>query len=189
MKIISRIDDDKFVVQVEENDFNRGTNVYVAHDYFSISTNWSLGNVKGEHSSMNIMGHKCYYVPCRVNIHISIRDMVDIILPFLNQHPYMQKSHLLFPQGSEYEGQPAYTYMDTDVTTRQLISERYDKDSKVIETKSVTKHYTRPSVHRENEDWKTYHVMETLRENKYCYPDLDATEEKTTEYDININEI
>lgn len=176
MRVLSKIDDMTYVVRLNEGDLKEGTFVHVAHDYLSISTRSFMENLDGSSRWNEINGKRYHGTPVRKTVTINIRDLIDIVLPFLNEHPNCQREHLKFPATSEYAGKDAYLYHDTDITTAQIVSD-HDMVS-VVEKK----HYTRK--HGE----KVYQVeKKTITEDYHNFP----TDKKETKrkYEISINDI
>lgn len=98
--------------------------VIIAHDY--VSFHGSIGieqenDGKGNYPIKTNVG-ACNWIHAEGAIHISIRDMYDIVLPLLNKHKYLQPSHFKTRQdeGKSYE---PYCYSSA-------IIEFYDEERK-----------------------------------------------------------
>lgn len=184
MKILSQTSKDTFVVQLEDYDFLEGTVVSCAHDYLSIKKNISIRDGDGGYRKKEIMGHKCWGVPMRVDLHIPIRDMIDLILPYLNKHPYLKREHLT---QRDYGENRAYLYQETDLELIETLPSEVDEE-KVMTEKWVSRHYTRPS---DGENKEFYHCEETLLQRRFSLTHFDGTEdtEEKKEYNIHIDEL
>ena len=120
MKIISQIDESTFVVRMEEHDLpNQPQNIFVAHDYFSVSDTELIS----AEPKVKLYGKfvNCGNVTARQNCHISIRPMIELVMPFLQNHPNMQKEHLF------HNGHLAYNYSPVDL--KLCGDERYTKQA------------------------------------------------------------
>ena len=124
MKIISQIDESTFVVRMEDSDLpNQPQHIFVAHDYLSVS---------GIHGISNDMSNgipklygkfvSCGNVVIQQNVHVSIRPMIELVMPYLQEHPNMQKEHLFHK-----DGRPAYNYSGVDLVLHG--DERYTKQA------------------------------------------------------------
>lgn len=113
MKILKEHSDTELLVELEPHDYERTgeLDVVVAHDYVQFGRRMSLfadqsckTPLKSEHATCsNVM-------PVYHDVQIPIRAFIEVILPFLNEHKYCQKEHLVF------EGKPQYTYSETSIT-------------------------------------------------------------------------
>lgn len=88
--------------------------VIVAHDYVrfhgAVNIQQSPIDDKGNYPVKNTHG-ACNWIPARGDVTISIRDMFDIVMPYLNNHPYLQAKH--FEERTDSESgkpYPAYCY-------------------------------------------------------------------------------
>lgn len=104
MKIIDYLGDDengnrKFVVLFpKEEEWDGSPNperITIAHDYVSIAKEVSFQmEYKGGKYPYKSKGVSNWVQGGTVDIHIGIREMIDIVLPFLNSHKYLQKEHI-----------------------------------------------------------------------------------------------
>ena len=104
MRIIEQISEDTFVVKMDEYDLQKEDAIKVAHDYVSFYGNVGMTTensveVHGKYASCNNWIKQC------VEFQIPIREMITLILPYLNRHPYCSPDHL-----ETEEGKPNYTY-------------------------------------------------------------------------------
>lgn len=108
MKVISQIDERTFVVRMEDHDLTEEQHVFVAHDYFSVSQRRGIS----ADPRLNLYGKfvSCGCVEMYQQCHISIRPMIELVMPFLQRHPYMQKAHLF-----EKDGSLSYNYSGVNI--------------------------------------------------------------------------
>ena len=105
MQIIKQLSDDVFIVQMEQCDLNQERVIIVAHDYVrfidnsGIQTDIHCDKLTGPYMRCG------NWIKARHETTIGIRDMIQFVLPFLNNHKYCQKEHLLYQDGS-----PNYTW-------------------------------------------------------------------------------
>jgi len=136
MKIISQIDESTFVVRMEEHDLDSQQDIFVAHNYFSVSQKVSISPAP----TANLYGKFVFAgnVWMKQHCHISIRPMIELVMPFLLKHPYMQKEHLFNKDGSE-----AYNYSPVNICLHghekfvQKQGEASYEEREVLEYKSV----------------------------------------------------
>ena len=138
MKIVSQIDESTFVVRMEEHDLDEQQHVFVAHDYFSVSQKRYIS------ASPNVRLYgkfvSCNNVAIQNQCHISIRPMIELVMPYLMKHPNMQISHLFEKDGSE-----AYNYSSVNIVLHgdeSYIKNEGEKpyfEREVLEYKSVFK--------------------------------------------------
>lgn len=171
MKVLAKIDDSKYVVEIEESECKYQVNdkIIVNHDYVNV-----IGST--------YVGGKERIYP-RVSIHLSIREMIQLVLPYLQEHPYMQKEHLIHhnDNGEPYD---AYAYCTGDVTLcGPEICERKDDG---LHCKRTNKHYFRKDkVYHVTETTKEY-VLQNKSENEITETDLPDVVNK---YDIDMHEL
>lgn len=141
MKIISQIDENTFVVRMEEIDLNNNNpqHVFVAHDYFAVSDYRSITTdptvmkqpIYGPHKFCGnsvMMWQQC---------HISIREMINLVLPYLNEHPYLKPEHLI----SKEDGSQRYLYCaPANLYLSGCESITKDNENHIVETR-VSHHY------------------------------------------------
>ena len=97
--VVDYLGDNKFVIKLKEDKEWDGNpseeRIQVAHDYVRFYGNCSF--------EMQAKDGKFPYVPksgaanwvnSRGSITIAIRDMIEIVLPYLNGHKYLQKEHI-----------------------------------------------------------------------------------------------
>ena len=106
MRITKQLSEDEFVVKMDESDLKDYESLTVAHDYVQFSQPYGYmlssdfdGKVKGKFAGVASNWIKGYQ-----SIQIDIRDMIEIVLPLLNKHPYCQPLHLV-----QDNGKPNYT--------------------------------------------------------------------------------
>lgn len=97
MEILKQVTDDIFLVKLTKEPKIGITenSVMVAHDYVLFNT---IQNISFSIDNQDTAFGK--YAVCRNNIHykasvqIGIREMIQIVLPYLQNHKYMQKEHI-----------------------------------------------------------------------------------------------
>lgn len=104
MRIVEQISEDTFVVKMDEYDLQKEDAVKVAHDYVAFYGNVGMTTensveVHGKYASCN------NWIKQRVEFQIPIREMIKLVLPYLNRHPYCSPDHL-----ETEEGKPNYIY-------------------------------------------------------------------------------
>lgn len=147
-KIIDYLGENKFVLllpEEKEYDGNPGIdNIQVAHDYvrFTGNSHFQLTPKAGDRDyNWNPRRRgACNWISSSASVTIGIRDMIDIVMPYLNKHEYLQKDHIkdrVHVKDDEYfrqydldkprylkgEKYPAYAYTGA-------IIEYYDKEAK-----------------------------------------------------------
>ena len=190
MKVLKRLSDDEFIVKVEDSDIDIKSKVIaVNHDYMNVCGRILLGEdyEQGERfcgTDMTIHGKKVQGVPMFASIHINIRDMIDLVMPYLNRHPYLKREHLLREGKNE-----AYLYYSSDIILHD--AHRVEKIGDDVIEHGTTRHYTRPSSYAKDRDAKVYHVEQTDKEwNLSIKYDEPGHEKKlVSEYDVTIDEI
>lgn len=117
-KIVGYLGDNKFVVQLpEEKEFNGNPSVeqiQVAHDYVRFIGDCSFEMERDEKGNYPYTPKKgtCNWVNSRGSVTISIRDMITMVLPFLNNHKYLQQQHIAdrtYDKDDEYFAQHGLT--------------------------------------------------------------------------------
>lgn len=113
MHIIEQIDDDKFVVQMDEVDNCQHERIVIAHDYVMFEGQFvdctSL-RPKGPYANGNCV-HRYQMVQ------IDIRMIQDMCNTVLKNHKYMQPEHLVDKNGKPrymYSGPQEYRYRGDD---------------------------------------------------------------------------
>ncbi len=175
MKVIAQIDENKFVVEMEEIDNDHGDSIFVAHDYFSLSGTAFIRCKAGLSIQNPIREWSEHSLPVRVNLHVSIREMIELVMPYLQSHPMMQPERLL----KREDGTNPYMYMSTDLTLYDG-NEVKKIDGELIE-KVVRKHYTRKASLR-MQDVHGYNVEEIVK--TYHLSPYKEDNEETREYEI-----
>lgn len=105
MQIIKQLSNDVFIVQMEQRDLDQERHIIVAHDYVRFIGN---GGIQSDSHCESLTGpyKRCSnWICAQHETTIGIRDMIQVVLPFLNKHKYCQKEHLLYEDGT-----PAYTW-------------------------------------------------------------------------------
>jgi hypothetical protein len=89
MKIIKTLGDNRYeveIIPVESPKGYRETEFQIVHDYFSITSDIYLKNTDNSISD----------VAYKANIHMPIKDFVEVLLPQVLVHEYTQPNHLAF---------------------------------------------------------------------------------------------
>lgn len=101
MRITKQLSENEFVVKMDESDLKEYESLVVAHDYvqFSQPHGYMLssdfeGKVTGKFAGAALNWIKAYQ-----SVQIDIRDMIEIVLPLLNNHPNCQPEHLVTKNG------------------------------------------------------------------------------------------
>ena len=98
-RIVDYLGNDLYVVKLppeEESDLNPSIDaVTVAHDYvmFTGDCSFMMEQKDGKYPYKPKRGASNWR-SSRASVQIGIREMYDIILPFLAQHPYLQQDHI-----------------------------------------------------------------------------------------------
>lgn len=93
MQIIKQIDENTFVISLENSDKIKGERITVAHDYVMFSgTTWIESGMKEPLYGPHIVCSNQLCVP--TDIQIPIRAMHKVVMPILQEHKYMQPEHL-----------------------------------------------------------------------------------------------
>jgi hypothetical protein len=98
MKIIKQLSEDEFVIKMEEHDLKSYSTMRVAHDYVEFGDNMGIEAENG----VKLYGKfaSCAnWIRALHNVHISIRTLIKVVLPYLNKHKYCQEEHLLTDDG------------------------------------------------------------------------------------------
>jgi len=98
-EIIDYLGDNKFVIVLDDKPFDGNPSpvgVTVAHDYvrFSGHCGFQMKPKPGGIYPYKSKSGAANWVASRASVSIHIRDMIKIVLPYLNQHEYLQESHL-----------------------------------------------------------------------------------------------
>jgi hypothetical protein len=108
MKITKQLSDQEFVIDLSEDwQQPKNTHIVVAHDYVNIfkkgivSTVAPLGGMYGPHAGCSNI------VKVDMNVQINIHDMVNMVLPSLKGHKYLEPEHA---------SKTNYLYKDNSVT-------------------------------------------------------------------------
>lgn len=98
-KIIDYLGENKYVVLLpEEKEWDGNPDeikIKIAHDYVEIegSSDFEMNLVKGKYPYETIRG-AANWRSSKASIQIPIRDMIDVVLPLLKNHSYLQQEHL-----------------------------------------------------------------------------------------------
>lgn len=94
MKIENQLDENRFILKLDEKDGERNNPrpIIICHDYVSFSGRYIINSethdIKGLHSvGCNNIGINC-------NVQIPIKAMQEVVLPILNKNKYLQPEHL-----------------------------------------------------------------------------------------------
>ena len=174
MNVICKIDDRKFVVEMEENElkYQLGEHIAVVHDYVNI-----VGSA--------YVGGKENIYP-RVALHLPIREMIQLVLPYLQEHPNMRREHLL-QRDKDGVLRENYAYYEGDITLHG--DETYQQREDGTLCQCISKHYVRhtdETVYHVTETKKGYILPKNLKEHGYKEIDLP---DEVKEYDIDMHEI
>lgn len=92
MQILEQLDDRKFVVELEDYDFDKTREMQVAHDYVRFSSNEGLQAKPGV--KLHTVNTCANWIPMRHEVTIPIREVISVILPHLCAHEYCQPEHI-----------------------------------------------------------------------------------------------
>lgn len=151
MKVLNQIQGRTFAVELDDNDFNDEFMIYVSHEVCHF-----VGKSYMQRKEVSLEGFKgdeykpfCSNIPVRVNLGIDVRTMIELVLPYLQKHYYLQPKHI---EGGDYNYMGNYpitligcemeekinnrTYVSTKRTYKK-ITENYNPIGKwhVIETR------------------------------------------------------
>jgi hypothetical protein len=104
MKITKQLTDTKFEIELEPHDMKREQSIVIAHDYVRFKGNSGIQT----EGSLTVEGPYAWcsnWIEAQHEVTISIREMVEFVLPFLNQNKYCTEEHLLCEDGT-----PNYTW-------------------------------------------------------------------------------
>lgn len=115
MKVIEQIDNRRFIVEVEDTDLAVGaTEVTLQHDYFRIERNDYLYAADGDivthtDNKQYMIDGRPYgnTVPVKMQGTIGIREFQFVIENYFDEHPYLDKDHLV-----DEDDNPDYTWND-----------------------------------------------------------------------------
>lgn len=94
MKITKQISERKFEVELEDLDFSREKRIIVAHDYVRFMGNSGMQTISGSNVPLHTVNTCANWIPMMQEVTIPIREMVKLILPFLNSHEYCNENHI-----------------------------------------------------------------------------------------------
>lgn len=80
MQILEQLDDRKFVVELEDYDFDKTRELQVAHDYVRFSSN------EGPGVKLHTVNTRANWIPMRHEVTIPIREVISVVLPHLCAH-------------------------------------------------------------------------------------------------------
>ena len=87
MQILEQLSDRKFVVELDDYDFDRTREMHVAHDYVRFCSNEGLQAKSGvELHTVNTCAN---WIPMRQEVTIPIREMISVVLPHLCRHEHI----------------------------------------------------------------------------------------------------
>lgn len=92
MQILEQLDDRKFVVELEDYDFDKTREMQVAHDYVRFSSNEGLQAKSGV--KLHTVNTCANWIPMRHEVTIPIREVISVVLPHLCAHEYCQPEHI-----------------------------------------------------------------------------------------------
>ena len=92
MQILEQLDDRKFVVELEDYDFDKTREMQVAHDYVRFSSNEGLQAKPGV--KLHTVNTCANWIPMRHEVTIPIREVISVVLPHLCAHEYCQPEHI-----------------------------------------------------------------------------------------------
>lgn len=124
MKITKQISEDEFIIKMEEHDLKSYSTMRIAHNYVEFGDNMGIEAENG----VKLYGKfaSCAnWIRALHNVHISIRTLIKVVLPYLNNHKYCKEEHLLTDDGKPNyiwstdplfyyteEGQPVISFQD-----------------------------------------------------------------------------
>lgn len=105
MKFLKQIEGRKFVVELEDCDFENENLIYISHEFFHLK---GISHFKCNETDLEgeEFKHSCGSIKVKSNIAIDVRTMIELVLPYLNNHHYMQPEHI----------QGTYNYMGNPIT-------------------------------------------------------------------------
>lgn len=135
MVITQQIDETHFVIEVNNEDYKQSDQVKVMHDYVGFrQTNRAFakeglnlqpfyGPAAGASNTISVDQY----------VQIPIREMIEVIMPLLKDHPYLKKEHLI--EGGTKEHPNNYTWnledglIIRDGETHEEFIHFYDKET------------------------------------------------------------
>lgn len=170
MKVLSQIKDRTFAVELDDKDFENENMIYVSHEVchfvgqaYIRRKDYSTSDFKGE----DFKWHR-NEMPVRVSLGIDVRTMIELVLPYLQEHYNLQPKHI---EGGNYN------YFDNPITLCGCGDEEKVDNRTYISTKK--------RFEKVKEDYKPtgkWHVIETR--HKYDYFGEVEYEDEVREYDI-----
>lgn len=94
MKITKQISERKFEVELEDLDFSREKRIIVAHDYVRFMGNSGMQTISSSNVPLHTVNTCANWIPMMQEVTIPIREMVKLVLPFLNSHEYCNENHI-----------------------------------------------------------------------------------------------
>lgn len=97
MEIIEQLSDRKFVVELEDCDFDNSRILNVAHDYVRFWSNEGLQAKSGV--QLHTVNTCANWIPMRQCVTIPIRQLIQVVLPILSKREECSVEHL---KGNKY---------------------------------------------------------------------------------------
>lgn len=101
MKVLSQIKDRTFAVELDDKDFENEDMIYVSHEVchfigqaYIHCKDYSTPDFKGDDFKWSR-----HDIPVRVNLGIDVRTMIELVLPYLQEHYNLQPKHI---EGGNY---------------------------------------------------------------------------------------
>lgn len=140
MEIIKQIDDDTFIVQLDPMDKLKSdvTHISIAHDYLQIGKNMGMTAKYG----LTLSGPNVWcnnWINAYQAVQVPIRDVVEVLIPLLNQHPYCEPKHLLKEDGNpNYNWGESLIFFKNSPEGPQMVAYRAEGETEyVIMTKTT----------------------------------------------------
>lgn len=105
MKIIKQLSENQFVIELNEDDREKKDIVTIAHDYIRFEVSHGIQADTKMDSLYGPYAVCSNWITGRSQATLSIRQMQEIIVPYLLKHNYMKPEHLL-----REDGTPNYTW-------------------------------------------------------------------------------
>ena len=171
MKVLNQIQGRTFAVELDDKDFEEEDMVYVSHEVchfvgqaYIQRKEFSYEDFKGD----DFKWHR-HDIPVRVSLGIDVRSMIELVLPYLQQHYNLQPKHI---EGGQYN------YLGNNPITLVGCGMEEKIDSRTY----VSTSRTYKKVTEEHKPVGKWHVIET----RHKYDCLGETEyeDEVKEFDI-----
>jgi len=98
MKVIKQISENEFVIKMDDCDLQMERSMKVAHDYVEFAGNSGI-TTEGDVTVTGKFASCSNWIKRYTSIHIPIREIIKIVLPYLNNHEYCKSEHLITSSG------------------------------------------------------------------------------------------